>query len=106
MPQEAGRPLTRTDGQLTASSGRTRDSFGVDHDWLLLPPSEIAMHPGEREMHELFLMTDDVKKTVSDLKAKGVKCEPVKDQGWGLLTRLKLPGGSSLGLYQPKHAQP
>jgi catechol 2,3-dioxygenase-like lactoylglutathione lyase family enzyme len=76
--------------------------------WLIfrLPPSEIAMHPADRDMHELFLMTDDVNKTVSELKAKGVACEPVKDQGWGLLTRLTLPGGGTLGLYEPRHAQP
>jgi catechol 2,3-dioxygenase-like lactoylglutathione lyase family enzyme len=76
--------------------------------WLIfrLPPSEIACHPAETEMHELFLMTDDVRRAVKTLKAKGVGCEPVTDQGWGLLTRLRLPGGGTLGLYQPLHAQP
>jgi catechol 2,3-dioxygenase-like lactoylglutathione lyase family enzyme len=76
--------------------------------WLIfrLPPSEIAFHPARKEMHELFLITEDVKKAVKDLKTKGIACEPVEDQGWGLLTRLKLPGGGMLGLYQPKHAQP
>ena len=77
--------------------------------WLIfkLPPSEIAMHPTDgQEMHEIFLLTDDVKKTVKELKAKGVECEPVTDQRWGLLTRLQLPGGSMLGLYEAKHPRP
>jgi hypothetical protein len=26
--------------------------------------------------------------------------------GWGLLTQVVLPGGGSLGVYQPRHARP
>ncbi len=77
--------------------------------WLIfkLPPSEIACHPTDgQEMHEIFLLADDVNKAVQELTAKGVACEPVTDQGWGLLTRLRLPGGSMLGLYQARHARP
>jgi hypothetical protein len=40
------------------------------------------------------------------LQAAGVACEPGTQQGWGLLTRLTLPGGGRLGLYQPRHARP
>jgi hypothetical protein len=32
--------------------------------------------------------------------------QPVKDTGWGLLTAMKIPGGSELYLYQPKHPSP
>jgi catechol 2,3-dioxygenase-like lactoylglutathione lyase family enzyme len=76
--------------------------------WLLfkLPPAELAFHPGEAPTHELYLMTDDVREAVKDLTAKGIKCEPVKDQGWGLLTRFRLPGGGMLGLYEPRHPRP
>jgi hypothetical protein len=36
--------------------------------------------------------------------AKGVELsEPITELGWGSLTKLKLPDGESLGLYQPKH---
>jgi len=27
-------------------------------------------------------------------------------QGWGRLTRIKLPGGGEIGLYQPRHERP
>ena len=37
------------------------------------------------------------------LAAKGVSCGPVSDQGWGLLTSIRLPGGGQLGLYEPRH---
>jgi hypothetical protein len=28
---------------------------------------------------------------------------PVADEGWGLLTAIKRPGGGELGLYEPRH---
>jgi len=75
--------------------------------WLIfaLPPAEAAMHPCEEggEHHELYLMCDDVEATVAALTAKGVTALPVADRGWGLVTRLTLPGGDRIGLYQPKH---
>ena len=78
--------------------------------WLIfaLPPSELALHPTEgEEHHELYLMCDDVQATVDELTAKGVEfSRPVGDEGFGLVTAIRLPGGSELGLYEPKHATP
>ena len=73
--------------------------------WLIfkLPPGEVAVHPSEGASHELYLMCDDVNTTVEQLAAKGVSCGPVSDQGWGLLTSIRLPGGGDLGLYEPRH---
>jgi catechol 2,3-dioxygenase-like lactoylglutathione lyase family enzyme len=74
--------------------------------WLIfkLPPGEVAVHPLEgAPSHELYLMCDDVTATVEQLAAKGVTCQPVSDQGWGLLTSISLPGGGELGLYEPRH---
>jgi predicted enzyme related to lactoylglutathione lyase len=75
--------------------------------WLIfaLPPAELAAHPSERSgTHELYLMCDDITATVADLEAKGVELAgPVTEQGFGLMTRIKLPGGGELGLYEPKH---
>jgi hypothetical protein len=75
--------------------------------WLLfaLPPAELAAHPTDGDpQHELYLMCDDISATVDELAAKGVAfTAPVSDEGWGLLTSVKLPGGGALGLYEPKH---
>jgi len=75
--------------------------------WLIfkLPPGELASHPDETGgRHELYLMCDDVNATVAELKARGVEfTSDVTDQGWGLLTSLKVPGAGELGLYQPRH---
>jgi catechol 2,3-dioxygenase-like lactoylglutathione lyase family enzyme len=73
--------------------------------WLIfkLPPGEAAVHPADAPSYELYLMCDDVNTTVEQLTAKGVSCGPVSDQGWGLLTSIRLPGGGDLGLYEPRH---
>jgi len=77
------------------------------HGWLIFaaPPAELAVHPdGAGGRHELYLMCDDIHATVAELKGKGVEfVGEVTDQGWGLLTRLRIPGGGEMGLYQPRH---
>ena len=78
--------------------------------WLIfaLPPAELAAHPaGESGRHQLYLMCDDVSATVAELAAKGVEFSgPVSDEGFGLVTAIKLPGGGELGLYEPRHPIP
>jgi catechol 2,3-dioxygenase-like lactoylglutathione lyase family enzyme len=84
--------------------------------WLIfkLPPAELGIHPaggpGDPETaapqgrHELYLMCDDLETTVAELTAKGIEfTEPIQDQGFGWLTRLRVPGAGVIGLYQPKH---
>jgi predicted enzyme related to lactoylglutathione lyase len=85
-------------------------SVDAGRGWLIfaLPPGEIAAHPAESATDsgrcELYLMCDDVEKTVADLKKNGVEfTKPITDQRWGLLTTLKVPGAGEIGLYQPKH---
>jgi len=91
-----------------------RDVLGFPHvdvgeGWLIfgLPPSEVAVHPGEENgVHELYLMTDDVEALVAEMTKRGVGCDPISNQGWGMLTHVTLPGGGKLGIYQPRHARP
>ena len=91
-----------------------RDVLGLPNvdvggGWLIfgLPPSEVAVHPsGTNGPHELYLMCENVKAFVAAVKRRGIKCGAVKDQGWGLLTTLTLPGGGKLGVYEPRHARP
>jgi hypothetical protein len=85
------------------------------HGWLIfaLPPAELGIHPAEGDGDagegaaghcSLYLMCENIQQTVEDLKRKGVEFSgPVQDQGWGLVTSLKLPGGGDLGIYQPRH---
>jgi catechol 2,3-dioxygenase-like lactoylglutathione lyase family enzyme len=88
------------------------DVLGLPHvdaggGWLIfrLPPAEVAVHPADTSgAVELYLVCDDVEATVADLTGRGVEFEsPVSDQGWGLLTTIRLPGGGRLGLYEARH---
>lgn len=84
-------------------------SVDVGGGWLIfaLPPAEVACHPAEENnQHEMFLMCDDLKATISELEAKGIQCGELHQQPWGVLTKIKLPGGGELGLYQPRHSRP
>lgn len=81
----------------------------VGDGWLIfgLPPAEVAVHPSDKnDVHEFYLMCDDVEALVAEMKRRDVSCEPVEDQGWGLLTGFSLPGGGTLRVYQPRHARP
>ena len=52
-------------------------------------------------------MCDDVEATVADLETKGVEfVAPISDQGFGRMTRMAVPGGGELGLYEPAHPTP
>ena len=81
----------------------------VGDGWLIfgLPPSEVAVHPSdENDVHELYLMCDDIEAFVETMKKHDVSCDAVMNAGWGLLTHITLPGGGKLGVYQPRHARP
>jgi catechol 2,3-dioxygenase-like lactoylglutathione lyase family enzyme len=76
------------------------------HGWLIfsLPPAEAAFHPATvNDKHELYLMCDDLVEEMTSLKQKGVTCSPTREERWGTLTSVPLPGGGTVGLYQPKH---
>ena len=85
-------------------------SVDAGHGWLIfkLPPAEAAVHPLDRaaeqnERHELYFVCPDLKAEIAALEKKGVPCSKVHQERWGSLTRIRLPGGREIGLYQPKH---
>jgi hypothetical protein len=85
------------------------NNVDVGHGWLIfgLPPSEIAVHPAaESGMYEFYLLCDDIHAFIKEMSDKGISCSPVETQRWGNITRLTLPGGGKLGVYEPKHARP
>jgi catechol 2,3-dioxygenase-like lactoylglutathione lyase family enzyme len=81
-------------------------SVDAGHGWLLfaLPPGEAAFHPSEKNgLHELYFLCDNLKSEMAALAKKGVACSEVHEERWGSITRIRLPGGGEIGLYQPKH---
>jgi predicted enzyme related to lactoylglutathione lyase len=82
--------------------------------WLLFaaPPAELAVHPEDGDDPgatppggtEVYLMCHDIHQTVATLRAKGAEITAdVTDEGYGLFTRLRIPGGGEIGLYEPRH---
>ena len=81
-------------------------SVDAGHGWLIfaLPPGEAAFHPSNKNgAHELYFMCDILKAEMASLAKKGVECSAVQEAQWGSITKLRLPGGGEIGLYQPKH---
>jgi catechol 2,3-dioxygenase-like lactoylglutathione lyase family enzyme len=85
-------------------------SVDAGDGWLIfsLPPAELAAHPTAEDAHqELYLMCDDIRATVDELRGKGVElASEISDEGFGLMAALRLPGGSELALYEPRHPSP
>jgi len=81
----------------------------IGRGWLIfgLPPSELAVHPAdENDRHEFYLMCDDVRAFVSAMRDRKIATDPIEQESWGMLTRVVLPGGGKLGVYEPRHARP
>lgn len=91
-----------------------RDVLGLahvdaGHGWLIfaLPPSEIAVHPGEGNSRQsLSLICDDLDATAAALAAHGVACTIGDTRRYGRMAEITLPGGGRLELYQPTHPRP
>ena len=81
-------------------------SVDAGHGWLIfaLPPAEAAFHPSdENGVHELYFMCENLKDEMASLANQGVACSDVQEARWGAITKIRLPGGGEIGLYQPKH---
>ncbi len=84
-------------------------SVDVGGGWLIfgLPPSEVAVHPSRRSgRHEFYLLCDKIEDFILDMKKQNVRCSRAQQLTWGYLTRITLPGGGKLGVYQPLHKRP
>jgi catechol 2,3-dioxygenase-like lactoylglutathione lyase family enzyme len=81
------------------------ESVDAGGGWLIfaLPPAEVAVHPAETSGAELFLMSDDLSAEMRSLADRGVVCSEVEEARWGSVTKVPLPGGGIMGLYQPRH---
>jgi hypothetical protein len=86
-----------------------RDTLAFPHvdageGWLIfkLPPAEVAVHPTDGEpSHELYLMCADIEEVLAANDVEVVS--PVSDQGWGRLASIRLPSGTPLSIYEPRH---
>jgi hypothetical protein len=76
-----------------------------------LPPAEMAMHE-TKDGHanagkaELNLVVDSIEGFVAAMQERAIACDPIADQGWGVVSSVTLPSGIKLGVYEPRHARP
>lgn len=96
-----------------------RDKLGfpytdVGEGWLIfdLPDAEMGCHPADPPngapsgMHYISFYCDDIKKTVAELKGRGVQfTDDIADAGYGLATHFKMPGDFNVQLYQPHYTR-
>src|SRR5918999_816129 len=94
---------------------------GVDTGggWLIFKtgPSELAAHPSSWEYEgqtgstdqrfDVSLMCDDREQTVAELSAKGAEfVGDFSDEGWGITTRMLVPGAGEMPWPEPGSAPP
>jgi glyoxalase/bleomycin resistance protein/dioxygenase superfamily protein len=95
-----------------------RDTLGFDgtdvgDGWLILdmPEADLGVHPvgpGEPPSGatHLSFYCDDIHASMRELAARGVEfTQEPQDQGWGLVARMRVPGGFDVQIYQPKYAK-
>jgi predicted enzyme related to lactoylglutathione lyase len=85
----------------------------VGGGWLIFDfaAGDLGVHPTDGDesasgTHDISFFTDDVKGTVKELKARGVKFDDsIEDHGYGFVTHFTMPGGVRVQLYEPKYAK-
>jgi hypothetical protein len=90
-----------------------RDKLGFAHNdigegWLIfdMPEADLGVHPSDNAYHSISFYCDDIHKTVEELRLRGVEFSSgITDEGWGLLTHFRMPGGMEVELYQPRYAK-
>jgi hypothetical protein len=88
-----------------------RDKLGFAHNdigegWLIfdMPEADLGVHPSDNAYHSISFYCDDIHKTVEELRLRGVEFSSgITDEGWGLLTHFRMPGGMEVELYQPRY---
>ena len=94
-----------------------RDKLGfpatdVGRGWLIceVPEADLGCHPAEDDaerangQRSISFYCDDIEATMTELKGRGVEFTGApEDQGYGLVTFMKAPGGLQIQLYQPHY---
>ncbi|HEX3430378.1 MAG TPA: hypothetical protein VHT03_05780 [Rhizomicrobium sp.] len=72
-----------------------------------VPAAEVAIHDSDRnDVHQLYLMCSDARRFVAEMQRLGIACTEPRQQRWGTVVEITLPGGGRLGVYEPNHPRP
>ena len=78
----------------------------VGEGWLIfdMPKADLGCHPSDGVSHSISFYCDDIKKTVEELKSRGVQFTTgISDESFGLVTHFQMPGDVEVQLYEPKY---
>ncbi len=78
----------------------------VGEGWLIfdMPEADLGCHPSDRVFHSISFYCDDIRKTVEELKSRGVQFTTgISEAGFGLVTHFQMPGDVEVQLYEPKY---
>jgi predicted enzyme related to lactoylglutathione lyase len=68
------------------------------------PPTEIGVHETDGDGgYDFYFQCDEIESTVKAIEARGGRCGPRADRGWGVVCEIEGPGGRKLALYEPRH---
>ena len=76
--------------------------------WLIFdaPSADFGVHPGDQPAHSMSFFCDDLNATMEDLESRGAKfSQPAREEQWGYVAMLEVPGAGEMELYQPKYAK-
>ncbi len=85
----------------------------VGEGWMIfdVPQGDLGVHPTDDQSPpsgtaNVSFYCDDIHATMVELRGRGVEFlhEP-QDHGYGLVTFMRVPGGFTVQLYQPKYAK-
>ena len=89
-------------------------SVDVGEGWLIfdLPAADMGCHPADEQKgapsgtHNISFYCDDIKKTVAELKSRGVEfTDKISNRGYGQVTHFRMPGEIEVELYQPRYSK-
>ena len=88
-----------------------RDKLRLSHNdigegWVIfdLREADLGVHPSDKAYHSISFYCDDIRRTVEELKSRGVEfSSDISDESWGLLAHFRMPGNLEVELYQPKY---
>ncbi|MCH4887324.1 extradiol dioxygenase [Acidaminobacter sp. JC074] len=77
-------------------------------NWLIfdLPKTEMGIHPSDSECHEIYFLCEDINDFIDEMKSHGILTKNRRDEPWGKIIDIELPGGSTMMIYEPLHKRP
>lgn len=78
-------------------------------NWLIfdLPNTEMGVHPNDKNnIHELYFLCEDIDVFIETMSKHSIKTLNRRDEPWGKIIDLILPGGGTIMVYEPLHKRP